>query len=165
MATAAAIYRVVHHSVILEFAVAIYRTVLAQQRGAGPGGEPARITCGTGKIVDAKQTRLQILNRMLAEHMMRGQAAMLMARYPSALALRFRAAISFPAKSGPHFRRPLDLKCRPSVQTMLTLFRSALVDYLSFGLKPRSDGCGAFPPVNPVLFGTGFALGLAKDGG
>jgi hypothetical protein len=33
MATAAAIDRVVHHSVILEFAVPSYRTDAAQQRG------------------------------------------------------------------------------------------------------------------------------------
>ena len=33
MATAAAIDRVVHHSVILEFAVPSYRTGVAQQRG------------------------------------------------------------------------------------------------------------------------------------
>ena len=74
MATAAAIDRVVHHSVILEFDVPSYRTGVAQQRsqkqglakvalgvarrmgqghehlpGLETGGEPARIIDGTGK--------------------------------------------------------------------------------------------------------------------
>ena len=49
MATAAAIDRVVHHSVILEFDVPSYRTGVAQQRQSETGGEPARIIDGTGK--------------------------------------------------------------------------------------------------------------------
>ena len=56
MATAAAIDRVVHHSVILEFDVPSYRTDAAQQRNSasgrtGRGGEPA-------KLVDAKPARM-----------------------------------------------------------------------------------------------------------
>ena len=43
MATAAAIDRVVHHSVILEFDVPSYRTNAAQQREPGQGGEPAKL--------------------------------------------------------------------------------------------------------------------------
>ena len=51
MATAAAIDRVVHHSVILEFDVPSYRTDAAQQRGQETGGEPAR-------IVDARPAQM-----------------------------------------------------------------------------------------------------------
>ena len=43
MATAAAIDRIVHHSVILEFDVLSYRTIAAQQREPGRGGEPAKL--------------------------------------------------------------------------------------------------------------------------
>ena len=43
MATAAAIDRVVHHSVILEFDVPSYRTGVAQQRSSTGGAEPAKI--------------------------------------------------------------------------------------------------------------------------
>ena len=43
MATAAAIDRVVHHSVILEFDVPSYRTGMAQQRSSTGGVEPAKI--------------------------------------------------------------------------------------------------------------------------
>ena len=50
MATAAAIDRMVHHSVILEFDVPSYRTGVAQQRGQEQEREPARIIDGTGKI-------------------------------------------------------------------------------------------------------------------
>ena len=44
MATAAAIDRIVHHSVITEFDVPSYRTAEAQQQaqGAAPEGPPAR---------------------------------------------------------------------------------------------------------------------------
>ena len=55
-----------------------------------------------------EQTRLRILISLLAEHIKLGQAAMLMARNPPALTPRFRAAISLPSKSGPHFRKPLN---------------------------------------------------------
>ena len=40
MATAAAIDRVIHHSVILEFDVPRYRTAVAQQRGQGGRAPP-----------------------------------------------------------------------------------------------------------------------------
>ena len=43
MATAAAIDRVVHHSVILEFAVPSYRTDGRPATGPGRGGEPAKL--------------------------------------------------------------------------------------------------------------------------
>ena len=43
MATAAAIDRVVHHSVILEFDVPSYRTGVAQQRSSTGGAEPAKL--------------------------------------------------------------------------------------------------------------------------
>ena len=43
MATAAAIDRVVHHSVILEFDVPSYRTKCCPATGPGQGGEPAKL--------------------------------------------------------------------------------------------------------------------------
>ena len=56
MATAAAIDRVVHHSVILEFDVPSYRTDAAPAKGPGRGGEPAKLIDDfSATIVDAGQ--------------------------------------------------------------------------------------------------------------
>ena len=49
MATAVAIDRVVHHSVILEFDVSSYRIGVTQKRKPETGGEPARIIDATGQ--------------------------------------------------------------------------------------------------------------------
>ena len=49
MATAAAIDRVVHHSVILEFDVPQLQDRSGSKTGSETGGEPARIIDGTGR--------------------------------------------------------------------------------------------------------------------
>ena len=56
MASAAAIDRMVHYSVILEFDVPSYRTDAAQQRGQVRGGEPAKLVGdNSANLVDAGQ--------------------------------------------------------------------------------------------------------------
>ena len=59
MATAAAIDRVVHHSVILEFDVPSYRTGVAQQRSSTGRAEPA-------KLIDATRRHRRRYSRLPA---------------------------------------------------------------------------------------------------
>ena len=61
MATAAAIDRVVHHSVILEFDVPSYRTGVAQQRSSTGGAEPAKIVVATGALPQPKRYLRQVV--------------------------------------------------------------------------------------------------------
>ena len=73
MATAAAIDRVIHHSVILEFDVPSYRTDCSPATGPGRGGEPATlIDAKLANMVDAGQLFIEHLTwRTIAQSLMR----------------------------------------------------------------------------------------------